>query len=492
MARVNGNDPAIRSNDESIARMEARKQFDDERYVAFPGAPSPQHKVYISRLQAMQSAIDTQLSRMEKHQLDKRVGVVAFNNKVIVVGDGSKEPVILNEEQLLEKDIVVEIGRTIPLPAPISQVRRCLEDKVFSLNEAGQTALGPGLLVSIAMASQRPGSKVIVCTDGMANIGLGSLLYTDTEYEYEAASVFYEEAGKYARDSGVSVSVLTMEGEDCRVIELGAVADATGGQVNIVQPNNLSEEFGSILLDPILACKVSAKLILHNGMYFRNEDTEGSVVTRDVGNVTADSEATFEFGVRKKPVMQVLYDNLGGTMIEAEESAETDIKLQIRYTTRTGAECLRIITMDRPVTKDRQFAEQNLNVAVLGTHAAQSTAKLAVDGLYGEARLNAIVTQKLVERHVQQKEEDEEGIYQAFVSNLAPIDSELNRVNSGTENQEITASPSEEEEAVTSKYKKDKKKRYSKKAKLRRKNVTDRQASIFYKTKNVTGKAFDV
>ena len=39
------------------------------------------------------------------------------------------------------------------------------------------------------------------------------------------------------------------------------------------------------------------------------------------------------------------------------------------------------------------------NVAVLGAHAAQSAAKLAVEGLYGEARINALVTQRLVERH---------------------------------------------------------------------------------------------
>ena len=40
------------------------------------------------------------------------------------------------------------------------------------------------------------------------------------------------------------------------------------------------------------------------------------------------------------------------------------------------------------------------NVAVIGTHAAQSAAKLAVEGNYAEARINALVTQKLVERHV--------------------------------------------------------------------------------------------
>jgi len=39
----------------------------------------------------------------------------------------------------------------------------------------GTTALGPAVLTSVAMASKgAPGSQVIVCTDGMANVGLGS------------------------------------------------------------------------------------------------------------------------------------------------------------------------------------------------------------------------------------------------------------------------------------------------------------------------------
>lgn len=46
----------------------------------------------------------------------------------------------------------------------------------MKFKSGGATALGPALLCSIALASQgNPGSKVIICTDGLANIGLGNL-----------------------------------------------------------------------------------------------------------------------------------------------------------------------------------------------------------------------------------------------------------------------------------------------------------------------------
>ena len=56
-------------------------------------------------------------------------------------------------------------------------------------------------MLSVAMASQKPGSKVIVCTDGLANVGLGQLDVTNDEH-YDKASEFYEHVGHYARDSG--------------------------------------------------------------------------------------------------------------------------------------------------------------------------------------------------------------------------------------------------------------------------------------------------
>lgn len=54
----------------------------------------------------------------------------------------------------------------------------------MKMEENGRTALGPALLTSIALAATgAPGSTVIVCTDGLANVGLGAFddIYTEEE-----------------------------------------------------------------------------------------------------------------------------------------------------------------------------------------------------------------------------------------------------------------------------------------------------------------------
>ena len=49
-------------------------------------------------------------------------------------------------------------------------------ENVAKMKASGSSALGSAVLISIAMASQgSKGSSVVICTDGLANVGLGTL-----------------------------------------------------------------------------------------------------------------------------------------------------------------------------------------------------------------------------------------------------------------------------------------------------------------------------
>jgi hypothetical protein len=63
----------------------------------------------------------------------------------------------------------------------------------MNLKIEGHTALGPGVLASIGLASEfAPGSNVIVCTDGLANVGLGSLSNAKNEVQLREIEKFYD------------------------------------------------------------------------------------------------------------------------------------------------------------------------------------------------------------------------------------------------------------------------------------------------------------
>ena len=48
----------------------------------------------------------------------------------------------------------------------ILETKAQLTERVYDLEEGGQTALGPAVLFALHIASKRAGSKVVICTDG--------------------------------------------------------------------------------------------------------------------------------------------------------------------------------------------------------------------------------------------------------------------------------------------------------------------------------------
>ena len=71
---------------------------------------------------------------------------------------------------------------------------------LYTIEESGQTALGPAILFSINLINSNvPGSKIIICTDGVANIGLGSI-DNFSEEEMEKVKTFYQELGNAAKE----------------------------------------------------------------------------------------------------------------------------------------------------------------------------------------------------------------------------------------------------------------------------------------------------
>ena len=128
---------------------------------------------HVSRLQCVQSAVETQIEDFARQNPDTRIGIVTFNSDVTLIGDGSQDKHVVTGDKLNNFDELMEIGEKYIVKKPVGHSKDKLLDELWALEEGGKTALGPALQLSIAMASSRPGSSVIVCTDGMANVGVG-------------------------------------------------------------------------------------------------------------------------------------------------------------------------------------------------------------------------------------------------------------------------------------------------------------------------------
>ena len=132
------------------------------------------------------------------------------------------------------------------MQAPICDTKDSLLAKVGELQVKGRTALGPAVLTSVAMASKgAPGSQVIICTDGMANVGIGAFgRFGD---DSAGATAFYDQVGALAEEMGVMINLVTIAGTDANIEGLSRLVELSGGQIEQVNPNELSGDFANIL-----------------------------------------------------------------------------------------------------------------------------------------------------------------------------------------------------------------------------------------------------
>jgi signal recognition particle receptor subunit beta/rubrerythrin len=367
---------------------------------------------YVSRMECMQSAIDLQFEELCKQHPNNRIVLVAFNNNVTIIGDGqpSNKFVVSNEADLKDFEKLFRIGQLYDTQQvkSIFLSKDQLSNVLFDIETGGTTALGPALSISCGLASQHPKSKVIVCTDGMANVGIGSTEYGQVEH-------FYSSLSSTANRNGTSISVIGIEGENCDLKNLGKCAIETSGSVNIRKPIELRRMMRQIVDNPTVATNASIKVVMHNSYSISHGESlmKQSTVSSELGNITGDSDYTFGF---TPPSNQL---NKKG------KSKEIPIQVQIQYKRMDGVTCLRVINSTLPpVTADRSEAEKQADVSIVALHAIRQAAQFGQQAKFLEARLKLFAILKLFEQSTTDTQREE---YATFIAESQELDEVLQK-----------------------------------------------------------------
>ena len=132
----------------------------------------------------------------------------------------------ITNDKLFNEEEILEFSKNIQFIRPIRETKEKMESRLYQLEAHGSTSLGPALLLSIQIAGKNSGSQVILCTDGLANNGFGNL-----EENSEESVPIYENLTNLAIKLGVSVSIMTPKGTDCKLSIIGRLAEYTNGLV---------------------------------------------------------------------------------------------------------------------------------------------------------------------------------------------------------------------------------------------------------------------
>lgn len=375
----------------------------------------------VTRLKCMKAAVDLHIQRLAKQGSKRQVVLILFDSSVEVLlpqahtveGEETNSTVELASRPvpsnlLHDMQGLITFGSSLPFEDSLLDVcaaGTALSSRVRSLEPRNSTALGPALSVACGLAMKLPGSEIVVCTDGVANVGCGH------------DKKFYSDLGAVAFASGVIVNVLGMEGSDVNLDNIGAAADATGGTVNVVNPMELVRQVRLISQDPVVATGVTTRLFLPpfvtvGGGSLRTPeilsmDPLKGVITRVLGTVTVEKDLTIDFAIGQSKYIP----------------DEVPIQLEVEYTDTDGQRHVRIWNRKLPVTSDRSLPPVSADVAAVALHSLQEVAALAMKGYKTEARKLLFTSRRLLLQLALDDTQQEE--YSYFVSISEDLDTAL-------------------------------------------------------------------
>jgi len=178
--------------------------------------------------------------------------------------------------------------------------------------------------------------------------------------------------------------------------------------VDIANPIDLSKVVTNVMSKPILATGVTCTVIANKKLAFL--DTNSNKSLAEIGNVTADTDITFKYKACK-PILP-------------EKMKKFQVRLS--YSRPDGAQVVRVVTKELPVTDDREKIEEKINSAIIAMNAVQHSAGMAQRGQYKEARINLISTMRILQRGMRSRANQRE--YINFIVQSEKLDGFMRQV----------------------------------------------------------------
>jgi hypothetical protein len=389
-----------------------------------------ENETYVSRLQCLQSAIEENMKTFLSEHPDRKIGFVQFNDEVIGIGDGTENLVKINGNDLNDFEKIVESGEQNSdiISQSIEKSMDSLTEILYDINENGQTALGPAILFSISLIKNNsPGSKIFLLTDGLANIGLGSLDKIDSCEDFNETTQFYEKLGKMAKKKGIVINLITFVDAECKITILNHLCELSGGMIIRVKITDIINKFSDIFNKETSATDVKLTIKLHRLLKFREEDPkllkhDGSTLVKDLGNVNPDKEICIEYGFKPSQEIVGRYSEININHLE-----EVLFQTIIEYTNTFGRRLMRVITKKQKISSDKEEVSKISNCSILSLNAMQKSSLIAKEGDYRKAQAEVVAWKGFIKNSSMNSESSKKD-FKLFNQNMKEFNDSLQKI----------------------------------------------------------------
>mmetsp|Transcript_42322 Transcript_42322/g.40550 ORF Transcript_42322/g.40550 Transcript_42322/m.40550 type:complete len:115 (+) Transcript_42322:1120-1464(+) len=113
-----------------------------------------------------------------------------------------------------------------------------------------------------------------------------------------------------------------------------------------------------------------------------------------------DKEVTFEYKLKKVKELVKMED------IDITKIENFPFQAQIIFTTLEGDKCARVITHTQKISNDKEEVQKNADFEILGMNAIQQTAKIAKQGDYKMAQVNARAWDQILQKGMNNEQQE--------------------------------------------------------------------------------------
>ncbi|MFB0562052.1 MAG: VWA domain-containing protein [Candidatus Lokiarchaeia archaeon] len=320
------------------------------------------------KLEAVKRSLAETIKDLKINAPRSNFGLIAFESSVYLINSKGKNVLSMDGDDLYSQERIAE--RFSHAKYDFEAIEKNAENwlkAVSKLEPMDMTSLGPGLLGGYTLLKMRGGGRLLLLTDGLANMGFGSLESPST-----AGKGFYKEVAGSCNYSNIIVDVVGVreEGAESRLAlkTLGNLALASGGDIYYVTMDEIERTFADIRGKGYIARNVevqmftppSLKLVDATGTTSETLKPEEPV---RLGGVTADREIYFEMQAPK-----------------GVEDEEIPIQAQIQYVDSEGRKHLRVVSKTVKKAKDEEEYAKTYDPEISAAMRVQQAGRAAYKG----------------------------------------------------------------------------------------------------------------
>ena len=378
---------------DSSGSMSSMYMVDKQTYLKIKNVPDiyDKNKKYfrVNRLDCIKSAMIEGFYLIKEKNPNSKVGLISFNSEINIYGDAINinKPIIISDPNTLDNyDLLSEIGQKYSdkINCSINESIDSLMNQLKKIEANDCTAIGPSILIAINMLRNKKGSTIFLCTDGLANKGIGGLEFNNQK---EESKKFYKKIGQLANELGIIINLITFKDEESEINILLEMIKESGGDISRVNPEKIIDDFNNILTNKIIGTNTKLTINLNKMLTFKNIDedleNDGSTYIKNIGNSKENDEYYFEYEFKSAKKIASFND------IDIEKIKEIYFQICIEYTNEFNEKIIRIITDKTKISTKKEEIEKNANFDVVMNGAIQKQAHLSMQNKINKSNINS-------------------------------------------------------------------------------------------------------